>query len=172
MHLFPAFAAQKSTHKQGRLQWFFVRSCPHTWRSHVALQQSTSPYSLLVPGSAILVPKNTYSQSQVGSQWTWAEKPRYILQENCKTCMYKKKHMMDVLQGVYLLLTPHVASLVVLLYFCYMLMTYLNGGNKQQYLIETTVTKKLLTHPRDSSQRSGEFRPIWAPSPGTENLGR
>jgi len=38
--------------------------------------------------------------------------------------------MMDVLQGVYLLLTPHLACLFLLLYFYYVLITCLNSGNK------------------------------------------
>lgn len=38
--------------------------------------------------------------------------------------------MRDVVQGAYLLLTPHVACLFLLLCFYYVLMTNLNSGHK------------------------------------------
>lgn len=120
------FSSEKIMHKQGRCHGFLVRSSSYRWRSCMALH-----IPVFTPGSWQCHPcSQTYQllESPIVSQWIWAAKTRHILQGNHVVYLQGKKGMMDVLQGACVLLT--LACLFLLLCFYYVLMTYLNSGNK------------------------------------------
>lgn len=129
MHLFSAFALQKSLDKQGRFQGFLVVLCVHKHGGHMWICNNTHPHSLPVPNSDIHITKNAYSQSLLlFHNESEQQIPDSFLQGTVELTFMKEKEMMDTFQGMYLPLTPNLSCLVFLLHFYNVLMTYLNSG--------------------------------------------